>query len=61
VEQIKEVSENIEQTKTPDMIPHRNMLRDDMDDRNLNDTGEALIDAAPASQDNLVKVKKILN
>lgn len=61
VEQIKEVSENADVPKTPDSIPHRNALREDADDRNLNADGSALITAAPASQDGLIKVKKILN
>lgn len=57
VEQIKEVSDTGEKVN----ILHKNILREDLDDRNLNNTSEELVSSAPASQDNLIKVKKILN
>lgn len=68
VEQIKEVSEGASgaeggaaHVKKPSDILHRNILREDVDDRELIASGDALISAAPESQDGLVKVKKILN
>ncbi len=62
VEQIKEVSEGGgANVKKPSDILHRNILREDVDDRELIASGEKLISAAPESQDGLVKVKKILN
>ena len=57
VEQIKEVSDSGEKVN----ISHKNILREDVDDRDLNNMSEVLISAAPASQDSLIKVKKILN
>ncbi len=62
VEQIKEVSADISAApKTPGSITHRNILREDADDRNLNATGDVLVSATPESEGGLVKVKKILN
>jgi aspartyl-tRNA(Asn)/glutamyl-tRNA(Gln) amidotransferase subunit C len=64
VQQINEVSASAggaHGTKKPEDIPHRNILREDVADRELLADGEGLVSAAPQSQDNLVKVKKILN
>lgn len=69
VEQIKEVSAsgaNSDQggdshaDKKPSDIPHRNALREDIADANLNPEASALIDAAPTHEQGFVKVKKIL-
>jgi len=60
VEQIKEVSEELTPKASSD-IPHRNILREDVSDRDLIEAGGSLVGAAPASQNNLLKVKKILN
>ena len=61
VEQINEVSGETHGTKKPSDIPHRNALREDVADRGIIATGEPLVEAAPQSQNTLVKVKKILN
>lgn len=65
VEQIKEVSATVTEAgtagKKPADIPHRNILREDADDRELNPAGNVLVSAAPEAQDGFVKVKKILN
>lgn len=72
VEQIKEVSEGASGDavagagapshagKSPESIPHRNMLREDVDDRALNDDASILVESAPQSEDGYIKVKKIL-
>lgn len=62
VDQIQEVtaSVDISTTKTPDMFPHRNMLRDDVANPLETDRAE-LVKLAPQSQDGYVQVKKILN
>ena len=61
VEQIKEVSASADAAKSSGTISHKNVLREDADDRDLNATGESLVSAAPESQGGLIKVKKILN
>lgn len=63
VEQIKEVgaqSGDSHADKKPSDIPHRNALREDIADANLNPEASALIDAAPTHEQGFVKVKKIL-
>lgn len=66
VEQIKEVSSDVAGTtvshadKKPSDIPHRNALREDVADANLNADASVLVDAAPAHEQGFVKVKKIL-
>ncbi len=71
VEQIKEVSSSADVTgagtmgvqveKTPHEILHRNALREDVADTDLNPDSSVIVQAAPASQDGYIKVKKILN
>ena len=67
VEQIKEVSAGAgsqagdsHADKKPSDIPHRNALREDIADANLNPDASVLIDASPAHEQGFVKVKKIL-
>ncbi len=61
VEQIKEVSSDVSHAdKKPSDIPHRNALREDVADADLNPDASALVDAAPAHEQGFVKVKKIL-
>jgi aspartyl-tRNA(Asn)/glutamyl-tRNA(Gln) amidotransferase subunit C len=71
VEQIKEVSSggNTSATaaslshanKKPSDIPHRNLMREDIADTQLNPDTSKLVEAAPAYEQGFVKVKKILN
>lgn len=72
VEQIKEVSSTVSSTaasaqpldaseKKPADIPHRNVMREDVEDKALNDDPHIVVAEAPATQDGYVKVKKILN
>ncbi len=72
VEQIKEVSSanassamssgaNLSANVGPKTKPpHRNAMRDDIDDRNINSDPSILVKSAPESQDGYIKVKKIL-
>lgn len=64
VEQIKEVSASVEgafdQAKIT-LDSNLNFLREDTANSNLNPNPEVLVSSAPASQDGLIKVKKILN
>lgn len=61
VTQIQEVADTTALTeKLPSDYPHRNALREDVDDRDIVEDTKVLIDLAPASQDGYVKVKKIL-
>jgi aspartyl-tRNA(Asn)/glutamyl-tRNA(Gln) amidotransferase subunit C len=65
VEQIKEVSSGTQggsshADKKPSDIPHRNALREDVADADLNPDSSVLVDAAPAHEQGFVKVKKIL-
>ncbi|MCF7865384.1 MAG: Asp-tRNA(Asn)/Glu-tRNA(Gln) amidotransferase subunit GatC [Candidatus Pacebacteria bacterium] len=65
VEQIKEVSSGAQGNashadKKPADIAHRNALREDVADTDLNPDASILIDAAPAEEQGFVKVKKIL-
>lgn len=68
VEQIKEVSDTALLTTTsdasktePNRIPHRNILREDIPDKELNADAKVLVEGAPRSHDGFVQVKKILN
>lgn len=69
VKQIQDVTEgaenasstNILARKTPLHFPHRNTLREDVANRDLNPDTDVLVGLAPDSQDGYVKVKKILN
>lgn len=76
VEQIKEVSSGSQagasaqadavsatgQAVTQVSIPdHRNMLREDVADKDLNPSSADVLSRAPSHQDGLIKVKKILN
>jgi aspartyl-tRNA(Asn)/glutamyl-tRNA(Gln) amidotransferase subunit C len=64
VTQIQEVTDGASTdsiAKTPDMYPHRNVLREDVDNRDLNDDTSELVKLAPRSHDGYVQVKKILN
>ncbi len=58
VEQIKEVSSDSVKAKLPE---HRNILREDIADTNVNPDAGSVLNCAPSVQDGLVKVKKILN
>lgn len=60
VEQIKEVSDTSANADTKTKPSHRNALREDIDDRNINADPSLLVKMAPESQDGYVKVKKIL-
>ena len=61
VEQIKEVSGSVDSSsKTPSQVPHRNALREDVDNILLNPNPEIVINEAPLTEDGYVKVKKIL-
>ncbi len=64
VDQIQEVTEGADTTnssnKKPSEIPHRNVMRDDVDGQLLNGDPKKLVEAAPKHQDGLVEVKKIL-
>ena len=71
IEQIKEVSASADTAATssagsisqPRAIKptHRNVLREDIADRNLNQDASEVLTCAPSVQDGMVKVKKILN
>jgi aspartyl-tRNA(Asn)/glutamyl-tRNA(Gln) amidotransferase subunit C len=61
VEQIKEVSSDIQIDKKPENYPHRNVMRDDVSNRDLVTDGQSVVASAPESQAGYVKVKKILN
>jgi aspartyl-tRNA(Asn)/glutamyl-tRNA(Gln) amidotransferase subunit C len=62
VEQIKEVSSDVSHAdKKPADIAHRNALREDIADANLNPDSSVLVESAPAHEQGFVKVKKILN
>ncbi|HEY1037709.1 MAG TPA: Asp-tRNA(Asn)/Glu-tRNA(Gln) amidotransferase subunit GatC [Candidatus Paceibacterota bacterium] len=63
VEQIKEVSAGEAAASAgvhanPPL--HRNMMREDIADQNLNPDSSEVLSRAPSHQDGLVKVKKIL-
>lgn len=71
VHQIQEVTEGVVNNtdaehnhglspKTSSQFSHRNIFREDVDDRNLNPETESLVRLAPESQDGYIKVKKIL-
>jgi aspartyl-tRNA(Asn)/glutamyl-tRNA(Gln) amidotransferase subunit C len=61
VEQIKDVSSSVISTqKKPSQIAHRNALREDTDNSNLNTDPTIVIKEAPSVEDGYVKVKKIL-
>ncbi len=64
VEQIKEIgaqSGDSHADKKPSDIPHRNHMREDIADTDLNSDASVLVNAAPAHEQGFVKVKKILN
>lgn len=71
VEQIKEVSSGVNAgttgaslshaDKKPSEIPHRNLMREDIADTDLNENPSVLVESAPAHEQGFVKVKKILN
>ncbi len=63
VEQIKEVSSNMSvdsSGKTPSEISHRNFLREDIENINLNPDAAFVIKEAPSVEGGYIKVKKIL-
>jgi len=63
VDQIQEVTEGADTTssaKDPSEFPHRNTMRDDVAQSQLNGVPEKLVEAAPNHRDGLVEVKKIL-
>ena len=61
VDQIKEVVSNTARPLEPVNFPHRNIMREDADNRDLVLDTKKLVELAPESQDGFVKVKKILN
>lgn len=62
VEQIKEVSSDVSHAdKKPIDIAHRNLMREDVADTDLNPDSSVLVHSAPAHEDGFIKVKKILN
>ena len=61
VKQIQEVADATESAeKVPSQYPHRNAMREDIDNRDIIDDTSVLVNLAPASEKNYVKVKKIL-
>lgn len=61
VKQIQEVTDTaVSYEKSPTHYPHRNVLREDVDNRDIVDDTSVIVGLAPASQENYVKVKKIL-
>ena len=58
VAQLKEVSSNVE--GTPKADEHRNIMRDDIQPTETSFNTEVLVEDMPESQDNYLKVKKIL-
>lgn len=60
VKQIQEVSGDAVTDKTIAQFPHRNILREDVENRDIVDDTSVLTNLAPGSQDGYVKVKKIL-
>ena len=62
VEQIKEVSSDVSHAdKKPADIDHRNLMREDIADADLNPDSGVLVDSAPAHENGFIKVKKILS
>lgn len=61
VNQLKEVVSNTARPLEPANFPHRNVMREDVDNRDLVLDTKKLVELAPESQDGFVKVKKILN
>lgn len=47
--------------KKPSDIPHRNHMREDIADTDLNPDASVLVNSAPSHEQGFVKVKKILN
>lgn len=61
VKQIQEVADVADSSgKVPAQYPHRNALREDVDNRDIIDDTSVLVNLAPASEKGYVKVKKIL-
>ena len=61
VNQIKEVVADTKRSTTPSDYPHRNVMREDVSNREVLENPSEVVASAPASQDGFVKVKKILN
>lgn len=61
VTQIKEVVADTKRSTNPSDYPHRNIMREDVANRDVLENPKDVVDSAPASQDGFVKVKKILN
>jgi len=58
VAQLKEVSSKME--GTPKALEHRNIMRDDVNPTETASNTDVLVEDMPESQDNYLKVKKIL-
>lgn len=61
VNQIKEVVADTKRSTSPSDYPHRNVLREDVENRNVVKDPADVIASAPASHQGFVKVKKIIN
>lgn len=61
VNQIKEVVADSKRAMKPSDYPHRNIMREDDDNRELVQDPKTMLESAPESQDGFIKVKKILN
>ena len=61
IQDVTEGSDNEGSSESPTHFPHRNALREDVANRDLNPDTDVLVGLSPDSQDGYVKVKKILN
>lgn len=61
VNQIKEVVADTKRPVNPSDYPHRNVMREDVSNREVLENPAEVVASAPASQDGFIKVKKILN
>jgi len=61
VNQIKEVVADTAHSTSKESYLHRNVMREDVANREVLENPKDVVDSAPASQDGFVKVKKILN
>lgn len=61
VNQIKEVVADTTHSTLKESYPHRNVMREDVANREVLENPTDVLASAPASQGGFVKVKKILN
>lgn len=61
VNQIKEVVADTSHSTSKDSYPHRNVMRQDVANREVLENPADVVESAPTSQNGFVKVKKILN